>query len=132
MVDDEELAAGMKRCKEIGAIPMVHAENGDLVELGQNRMFEMGITGPEGHNLSRPPELEAEVSVVIYYQKIHTHTHTHTHTHNTFYHRHYLVTPRRLPVGYHRPPATGSAAPPTTRQEAPLVVGKRAAFRHLC
>jgi len=62
MVDDEELAAGMKRCKEIGAIPMVHAENGDLVELGQNRMFEMGITGPEGHNLSRPPELEAEAT----------------------------------------------------------------------
>eukprot|EP00040_Diaphanoeca_grandis_P014110 m.71396 g.71396 ORF g.71396 m.71396 type:complete len:514 (-) comp24346_c0_seq1:229-1770(-) len=62
MVSDEELAAGMTQCKAIGAIPMVHAENGDLVELGQNRIFNMGITGPEGHNLSRPPELEAEAT----------------------------------------------------------------------
>lgn len=62
MVSDQELAAGMQRCKEIGAIPMVHAENGDLVELGQNRIFNMGITGPEGHALSRPPELEAEAT----------------------------------------------------------------------
>lgn len=62
MVSDEELAAGMQQCKAIGAIPMVHAENGDLVELGQNRIFGMGITGPEGHNLSRPPELEAEAT----------------------------------------------------------------------
>ena len=62
MMSDEELAAGMKQCKAIGAIPMVHAENGDLVELGQNRIFDLGITGPEGHNLSRPPELEAEAT----------------------------------------------------------------------
>jgi dihydropyrimidinase len=62
MVSDDELAAGMQRCKEIGAIPMVHAENGDLVALGQQKIFDMGITGPEGHALSRPPELEAEAT----------------------------------------------------------------------
>ena len=62
MVSDEELSAGMQQCKEIGAIPMVHAENGDLVAMGQEKMFNMGITGPEGHNLSRPPELEAEAT----------------------------------------------------------------------
>lgn len=55
MVDDEVLLRGMKRCKSLGALAMVHAENGDAVFEGQKRMIELGITGPEGHALSRPP-----------------------------------------------------------------------------
>lgn len=37
-----------------------HRENGDLVVEGQRKLFEMGITGPEGHPQSRPKNVEAE------------------------------------------------------------------------
>lgn len=55
MINDELLLEGFKKCKSLGALAMVHAENGDAVYEGQKRMIELGITGPEGHALSRPP-----------------------------------------------------------------------------
>ncbi|XP_039019225.1 dihydropyrimidinase-like isoform X1 [Hibiscus syriacus] len=62
MISDELLLQGFKRCKSLGALAMVHAENGDAVFEGQNRMIGLGITGPEGHSLSRPPVLEGEAT----------------------------------------------------------------------
>lgn len=62
MINDELLLEGLKKCKSVGALAMVHAENGDAVFEGQKRMIELGITGPEGHALSRPPLLEAEAT----------------------------------------------------------------------
>ncbi|GAB2218430.1 hypothetical protein Droror1_Dr00001653 [Drosera rotundifolia] len=62
MFHDELLLEGFKRCKLLGALAMVHAENGDAVVEGQRRMIELGITGPEGHDLSRPAVLEAEAT----------------------------------------------------------------------
>ncbi len=60
MADDEVLVNSFKRALELGAMPTVHAENGELVFLMQKEIFALGITGPEGHPLSRPPIVEGE------------------------------------------------------------------------
>ncbi len=62
MCDDETLVNSFKRSLELGAMPTVHAENGELVYLLQNEMAAAGITGPEGHPLSRPPRVESEAA----------------------------------------------------------------------
>ena len=62
MCDDETLVNSFKRALELGAMPTVHAENGELVYLLQAEMKAKGILGPEGHPLSRPPAVEAEAA----------------------------------------------------------------------
>ena len=62
MCDDETLVNSFKRSLELGAMPTVHAENGELVFLLQQEVLKAGITGPEGHPLSRPPMVEGEAA----------------------------------------------------------------------
>ncbi|WP_299390792.1 dihydropyrimidinase [Pelagibius sp.] len=62
MCDDEVLVNSFTRARELGAICTVHAENGELVFHLQNEILKSGITGPEGHPLSRPPEVEGEAA----------------------------------------------------------------------
>jgi dihydropyrimidinase len=62
MCDDETLVNSFKRSLELGAMPTVHAENGELVYLLQKEVAAKGITGPQGHPLSRPPTVEGEAA----------------------------------------------------------------------
>ncbi len=60
MCSDETLIQSFKRALELGAMPTVHAENGELVFQLQQEIAAQGIKGPEGHPLSRPPIVEGE------------------------------------------------------------------------
>jgi len=62
MVDDAAMLHSFARAKELGAICNVHAENGEAVVYLQKKLLAEGITGPEGHPLSRPPSVEGEAA----------------------------------------------------------------------
>jgi dihydropyrimidinase len=62
MVNDDQLYESFRRCAGLGAMPLVHAENGDVVFRLQQHYLEAGITGPEGHAYSRPMAVEAEAT----------------------------------------------------------------------
>ncbi len=62
MVNDDEMFASFQRCAALGALPLVHAENGDLVAALQQKYLAEGLTGPEGHAYSRPAEVEGEAT----------------------------------------------------------------------
>ncbi len=62
MADDETLVNSFRRALELGAIPTVHAENGELVFQLQQDLLRQGLTGPASHPLSRPPAVEAEAA----------------------------------------------------------------------
>ncbi|MDN2566573.1 dihydropyrimidinase [Aquibium sp. A9E412] len=62
MVEDDEMYASFQRCAELGALPLVHAENGDVVAGLQQKLLAAGNDGPEAHAYSRPPEVEGEAT----------------------------------------------------------------------
>lgn len=63
MLPDDQLIAGFLRCRELGALAQVHAENGELIAYLQAKMLAEGVTSPLGHVLSRPPQCEGEATV---------------------------------------------------------------------
>ncbi|KAJ8920201.1 hypothetical protein NQ315_011862 [Exocentrus adspersus] len=60
MLNDAELYSAFEQCKKLGALAQVHAENGQIIAKNAERLLAKGVTGPEGHELSRPEEIEAE------------------------------------------------------------------------
>ena len=59
-IDDTELYRALKLARELGVVVCAHCENETLVAERQRELLAAGVTGPEGHYLSRPPEVEAE------------------------------------------------------------------------
>eukprot|EP00092_Neocalanus_flemingeri_P032815 GFUD01035690.1.p1 GENE.GFUD01035690.1~~GFUD01035690.1.p1 ORF type:complete len:504 (+),score=175.09 GFUD01035690.1:93-1604(+) len=62
MLRDNEIIECFKKVKELGGIGQVHAENGDVIVENCAKLLAAGITGPEGHPMSRPEEVEAEAT----------------------------------------------------------------------
>ncbi len=62
MVNDDEMFASFSRCAELGALPLVHAENGDVVAAMQQKLMDEGNNGPEAHAYSRPASVEGEAT----------------------------------------------------------------------
>ena len=62
MVDDETLFRTMEVASQTGALTMVHAENGDAIDVLVQRALARGETAPIFHARTRPPELEGEAT----------------------------------------------------------------------
>ena len=62
MVDDETLFKTMETAAETGALIMIHAENGDAIDIIVRRAVEEGKTEPIWHARTRPMETEAEAT----------------------------------------------------------------------
>ncbi len=62
MVDDETLFKTMEVAAETGALVMVHAENGDAIDVLVKKALAAGHTEPHWHALTRPPETEGEAT----------------------------------------------------------------------
>lgn len=60
--DDETLFRTLLCAKEHGALVMVHAENGDVIEFLVDKALKDGNTAPIYHALTRPPEVEGEAT----------------------------------------------------------------------
>lgn len=62
MIDDATLFRAMEQAAKHDMLIMVHAENGDAIDILVKQALEAGHTDPKYHALTRPAELEAEAT----------------------------------------------------------------------
>lgn len=62
MVNDETLFRTLQKAGTVGALVMVHQENGDVIDVLQKELLAEGKTEPKYHAVSRPPACEAEAA----------------------------------------------------------------------
>jgi dihydropyrimidinase len=62
MVDDRTLFETMRVAAETGALVMVHAENGDVIDVLIQEALAAGNTSPAWHAKTRPPITESEAT----------------------------------------------------------------------
>ena len=61
-VDDASFFRALGTARECGALTLVHAENGGVIDVLARRALARGDTGPRFHALTRPPSVEAEAT----------------------------------------------------------------------
>jgi len=62
MIDDGALFRILRKSKEAEALVMIHAENGDIIDIMVKELLAQNKTEPKHHAISRPPEAEAEAT----------------------------------------------------------------------
>jgi len=59
-IDPKDMMNVFKKAKELGAVVLVHAENGDMIAENCKDLQAQGVSGPEGHLLAHSEEVEEE------------------------------------------------------------------------
>ncbi|MGQ0571240.1 MAG: dihydropyrimidinase [Armatimonadota bacterium] len=62
MIDDAALFRVLQAARAVGALVMVHAENGDVIDVLTKQALRAGQTSPRYHAVTRPPMVEAEAT----------------------------------------------------------------------
>lgn len=61
-LNDAQIIRVLECCAKYGAIVIAHCESGDIIEFNASKLIKAGVTGPEGHLLSRPECIETEAT----------------------------------------------------------------------